>query len=87
MPPRRHFGYRNDYRHGYRGTGSSAFISGAITGSLLTGSLLHDRGDHRRCDHGLDGSYGDARIGRCYRIERLPGGGERRVELPSSACR
>jgi hypothetical protein len=28
-----------------------------------------------------------ARITSCYRIERLPGGRERRIELPISACR
>jgi hypothetical protein len=86
VPPRRHLGYRKGYRD-YWDPRGSAFISGAITGSLLTGSLLHDRGDQRHRDHRVLGSYGDSLVGRCYRIERLPGGGERRVELPASACR
>lgn len=63
--------------------GNGSFITGALIGSTLTRSALHERGDHRYCDHDRRRSREAAR---CYRVERLPGGRERRVPLPDRAC-
>lgn len=60
----------------------SSFITGALIGSTLTRSALHDRGDHRYCEH--RSAHGGTVS--CYRVERLPGGRERRVPLPNAAC-
>ena len=81
-----HWRYRHGGRDHYR---AGAFLGGALLGSAITYSLAHEH-DHRHCtdrshDHYRDGSR--TRIAGCYRIERLPDGRERRVELPLSACR
>ena len=57
-----------------------AIIGGALIGSAITHSL-HEAYDSGR-NHGVSGS-----VTGCYRIERLGGGRERRVELPLSWCR
>lgn len=59
------------------------FVAGALIGSTATRSELHRRGDHHRCDHDRRQNVGSAR---CYRVERLPDGRERRVPLPDAAC-
>ena len=57
------------------------YVGGALLGSALTYGAINNG---RYCDD--DFRYrGDVRG--CYRIERLPNGRERRVELPPSACR
>jgi hypothetical protein len=62
---------------------NGSFITGALIGSTLTHSALHERGDHRYCDH----DRGRYHVGtRCYRVQLLPGGMERRVPLPNTAC-
>lgn len=57
-----------------------AIIGGALIGSAITHSL-HESYDNTR-SYNTGGS-----ITGCYRIERLSGGRERRVELPLSWCR
>lgn len=74
----------------YRGWGQ-AYLGGALLGSALTYSVVHnhsDCNDHSH-NHSLD-SYRDGpryEITGCYRIEQLPDGRERRIELPLSECR
>lgn len=63
--------------------GNGSFFTGALIGSTLTRGALHERGDHRYCDHDRR-PIGDS--ARCYRVERLPDGRERRVPLPDRAC-
>lgn len=58
-------------------------VGGAVIGSAITYSLVHDHNDHRDCDHAVGERH---EITGCYRIEQLPDGRERRVELPRSAC-
>lgn len=96
--PRFHRGYyhnrwRHHYRHGghyrynrhYPAAFGSALLGAAIGYQLFhthNGVVCHD-------DHG--GSYGRggrrSEIVGCHRIEQLPGGGTRRVEVPLSQCR
>lgn len=77
-PPR----YNYNRYNGYWGV-PSAFIGGALIGSSLNYSRYHDRDDHRYCDHSTQNRQESSG---CYRVERLPDGRERRVELPRSAC-
>lgn len=61
----------------------ASFFGGTALGAAVTYNLVYDHTDHRYCDH-MPALPAD--IGGCYRIERLPDGRERRVELPRSAC-
>ncbi|MFK7830781.1 MAG: hypothetical protein AB8B57_13470 [Congregibacter sp.] len=80
----RHWNNRSNWRSN-RNWGWPLYpLGGVAIGSAITYGLMHDHGDHRQCDHALDGGN---EISGCYRIERLPDGREQRVELPLSACR
>ena len=80
----RHYGgyYRpNNYYPSYLGA--------ALIGSALTYSLYHTHnGAYCYENHGNDryqqGNYSEV-VG-CHRMERLPDGSERRVEVPMSQC-
>ena len=65
--------------------------AGALIGSAISYSLFHTHDgaycyeDHaRRGDHYREG--GRREIVGCHRIERLPDGRERRIEVPLSEC-
>lgn len=83
--------YRGWGANPYRGWGQ-AYLGGAILGSALTYSVVNnhaDCDDHRH-NHSADGYHRDGpryEIEGCYRIEQLPDGRERRIELPLSECR
>ena len=57
----------------------------ALVGTAIGYSLAQGQDDCRDCDRYESGSRYE--IGGCYRIEMLPDGRERRVELPLSDCR
>ena len=65
--------------------------AGALIGSAIFFSIYHTH-DGAYCydDHGRSGDrYGDGgrrEIVGCHRIERLPDGRERRIEVPLSEC-
>ncbi len=65
------------------------WIAPALVGSAITYALLHSH-DGVRCDtrHDRHSRYWqrDSRFA-CYRVDYLPGGRERRIELPAHACR
>ncbi|TCO76711.1 hypothetical protein [Chromatocurvus halotolerans] len=90
----RHQKWRNEHRrhwrhhrgrgvrinHGYRYRPDyTGIIGGALIGSAITHSL-HDTFDGGRA-RGRAGT-----VSGCYRLERLGGGRERRVDLPLSWC-
>ena len=79
--------FRYDYYpHGHIGW-RSGFATGALLGSSVNVTQFHNDGDHRYCDHEpADRNRGSGQISGCYRIERLPDGSERRIELPLSDC-
>jgi hypothetical protein len=72
------------YRHDRRDRDIGHLLGGALIGSAITHSFheaYRDRGEwsgYREPPRAITG---------CYRIERLAGGRERRVELPLSYCR
>ncbi len=80
---RRHYGY-NDYY--------PAFFGAALVGSVIGHQLFHTHAG-RACytDHGDNAGYSSGsqynEVAGCHRIERLPNGRERRVEVPLSECR
>lgn len=93
-----HYRHRHDY-HGYRGGywryrrhgDYYPYIGVAIAGSLIGHRLYHLHGDtvcyddHERDRRGeRRGGYSEV-VG-CHRIERLPDGSERRVDVPLSEC-
>lgn len=95
-----HYRYRNPWRHGgywgYRdswGWGSgwgSGYLGGLALGSAISfqRSLEPDRcADCVGSFSGYSDVRSSERISACYRIEYLPDGRERRVELPPSDCR
>jgi hypothetical protein len=80
---RRHRRWAHGPLADWRRRDNGSFITGALIGSTLTHSALHERGDHRYCDHDRGRYDGGTR---CYRVQLLPGGMERRVPLPNTAC-
>lgn len=66
----------------------SGFATGAVLGSTINVTRFHDYGDHRYCEHTTSRrrSFEGDEISGCFRVERLPDGSERRVELPRSEC-
>jgi hypothetical protein len=80
---RRHGRWAHGPLADWRRRDNGSFITGALIGSTLTHSALHERGDHRYCDHDRGRYDGGTR---CYRVQLLPGGMERRVPLPNTAC-
>ena len=93
--------YRPHHRYPYRGPWSyrgyrPGFYyyyppyAGALIGSAITYSLFHTHnGAHCYDDHGRRDDYRDGgrrEIVGCHRIERLPDGRERRIEVPLSQC-
>lgn len=85
--PNRRGGYWRYRRHGHY----YPYVGAAIVGSIIGHSAYHLHGDNV-CydDHGRDrrgdrhGGYSEV-VG-CHRIERLPDGRERRVDVPLSEC-
>jgi len=77
--------YRNDYRrhrghryyYPYRGVSLSGAVVGHSAYHLHDNNVCYD-------DHG--GRSGYSEVVGCHRIERLPDGGERRVDVPLSEC-
>jgi len=84
---RRHHGAFSPFGvyRGYRASPWPAFGAGALLGSTLTYGVIHDSRGQPPCRPA--GRARNNAPADCYRIERLPGGRERRIELPSSACR
>lgn len=90
-------GYRD--RWGWGRAHRNRLLLGVPLGGIILGEQWHDFGRrdprfdlHRRGD--WQGGWRERhrpgarpRISACYRIDRLPGGRERRVELPLAACR
>ncbi|MFT7289433.1 MAG: hypothetical protein ACI87W_003567, partial [Halieaceae bacterium] len=83
----RYYNPRYSYYGPYGGWGQ-AYLGGALLGSAITYGLSHN---HATCNdsshnHDPDGYREGPRyeIEGCYRIEKLPDGSERRVELPLS---
>jgi len=88
-----HSYYRGHYgRHRYSNHYYPSYLGAALIASSLTHSLYHTH-NGAACyqNHSGDryqqrtGSYSEV-VG-CHRIERLPDGSERRVEVPISQCR
>ena len=83
-------GYRGGYwryrRHGYY----YPYVGAAVVGSIIGHSAYHLHGDnvcydeHR--DRRGDRTGGYSEVVGCHRIERLPDGRERRVDVPLSEC-
>lgn len=80
--------YGGHYRPNYA---YPSYLGAALIGSALTYSLFHTHnGTYCYDNHGNDnyrqsnGRYSEV-VG-CHRIERMPDGGERRVEVPMSQC-
>jgi hypothetical protein len=73
--------YRPYYPYNY-----SAYLGSALVGSAVAYSLYHSHGG-LSChdDHPERGGSRYEVVG-CHRIEILPDGSERRVEVPLSAC-
>ncbi|GEM_PF-5302451 len=69
------FGRRQNWQQNRLGTG--------VLGSALTYQLIRSLDDRCDCD---DHRNLEHRATNCFRLERLPGGRERRVPLPASAC-
>lgn len=83
-----HYGPRpvRVYRHGhYYWDWGPAYLGSALVGTAIGYSLAQGQDDCRDCDRYESGSRYE--IEGCYRIEMLPDGRERRVELPLSDCR
>ena len=87
-PYRGHRYYGGYYRPSYS---YPSYLGAALIGSALTYSLFHTHnGAYCYDNHGNDnyrqssGRYSEV-VG-CHRIERLPDGTERRVEVPMSQC-
>jgi hypothetical protein len=84
----RHY-FGRHYRHGYY----PSYLGAALVGSALTYSLYHThQGAACYQDHSRDG-YRDrdrdrrnSEVVGCHRIEHLPDGSERRVDVPLSEC-
>jgi hypothetical protein len=89
------------YHHGasrYRYDVFPALVGAAIVGSVINHSLYHTHGGAVCYDNhsgsrnsGSSDSYdrrssGYSEVSGCHRIERMPDGSERRVEVPLSQC-
>jgi hypothetical protein len=96
-----HYGRKSyNYRHhGYynRSYYYPSYLGAALFGSALTYSLYHTHnGNQCYENHGNNGSNGNygggsysgsnTEVVGCHRIEQLPDGSERRVEVPLSQC-
>ena len=99
--PRRHHRYyykphyRRNYYQGYRHYRPyrqdyyGSYLGAALLGSALTSGLHHNHnGNSCYQDHsnGRNTSLENREVIGCHRIERLPDGTERRVEVPMSQC-
>ena len=74
----------NRFNRGVWGPGWNSYWNGVAVGSALSFGLNANEPDARR-QHRVPEERRVVRA--CYRIERLPGGRERRIELPPSSCR
>ncbi len=87
----RHYynGYRGGYWHYRRPGYYYPWVGAAITGTILGHSLYHLHGDNV-CydDHDRRGDRyrSSTEVVGCHRIEQLPDGSERRVDVPLSQC-
>jgi len=94
IPFRPHYRYRYRGPWSYRGYRPGYYYppyAGALIGSAISFSLFHTHeGAYCYEDHGRrDQRYRDSgrrEIVGCHRIERLPDGRERRIEVPLSEC-
>jgi len=86
--------YRRHYYPRYRGAYGyyyPPYLGAALVGSALTHSLYHTHqgavcyDNHQRDADPRRGGSSREVVG-CHRIERLPDGSERRVEVPLSEC-
>lgn len=72
----------------YRHRQWTAGVGGLITGIAIGQHLGHDRYcTHDRPDDRRRERIDQHRVTGCYRVERLPGGLERRVPIPLANCR
>ncbi len=84
--------YNYRYRKYYNGHYYPNYLGAALIGSALTYSLYHTHnGNQCYEDHGGDtyrssSSGGSSEVVGCHRIETLPNGEQRRVEVPISQC-
>ncbi|MEM1144385.1 MAG: hypothetical protein AAGI88_17530 [Pseudomonadota bacterium] len=77
--------YHPRYRYDYYPFGwRSGFATGAIIGSSIHRDRFYDDRDRRDRDR-ITQDRGE--ISGCFKVERLPDGSERRIELPLSDCR
>ncbi|MFT6285510.1 MAG: Ni/Co efflux regulator RcnB [Halieaceae bacterium] len=92
-----HYGHKpySYRRHGYYNRNYyPSYLGAALFGSALTYSLYHTHnGSQCYENHGNNSNYGgvsysgsNTQVVGCHRLERLPDGSERRVEVPLSQC-
>ena len=90
----RHYDYPS-YRGGYwrhrRHSYYYPYVGAAIVGSIIGHSAYHLHGDNvcyddHAGDRRGDRSGGYSEVVGCHRIERMPDGSERRVDVPLSEC-
>lgn len=96
------YSYRHGWRHssrygwGYRYNYYPSLLGASLIGTVIGHHLyhLHDgavcydshNDDHVHHDRTADGDASHTEIVGCHRVERLPDGSERRVEVPLSQC-
>jgi hypothetical protein len=92
--------YRHHSSHYRRDNVFPALLGAAIVGSVINHSLYHTHGGAVCYDKHSDASYsnydnaynsgsrsvGYSEVSGCHRIERMPDGSERRVDVPISQC-
>ncbi len=97
-----HYGHGGNYGHHYRpyrpysnyhrpGNYYPSYLGAALIGSAFTYSLSHNHNGASCYENHSNDSYqqssgGYSEIVGCHRIERLPDGTERRIEVPMSQC-
>lgn len=87
--PHDYYGHRGGYwryrRHGYY----YPYVGAAIAGSIIGHSAYHLHGSnvcYDNHDRRGDRYRGSTEVVGCHRIEQLPDGTERRVDVPLSQC-
>lgn len=85
----RHWRSNGHWGNNFGGGWPFGSIGSAAIGAAITYTLINPRDDHRHCNHAVGLGHANTaaqEVVACFRMERMPDGRERRVDLPLGEC-